>query len=197
MDPATATAGAYGIETAIEAGVAAYYLGQPTLPLKAQLQHIASPNLIPRSSHSLAVVGDRAYIFEGHLQDRKSSTNDIEELQISTADSDNITTSLKTITAIGENGNVPQTRIHHTAIVARSCIFIFGGCDISSSQALSENGRIWVFDPFQSNWLFLDSPPHTSFPAARYQHSSTANEDGSAIFIHGGITSDDSRLLDT
>lgn len=194
MDPATAAAGAYGIETAVEAGVAAYYLGQPTLPLKAQLQHIASPTAIPRSSHSLSVVGDRAYIFGGHSQDAKFSTNDIEELQIATED--NITTNLKTITAIGENGNVPQARTHHTATVARNRIFVFGGRD-SNSQVLPENGRIWVFDPLQSNWLFLDPPPHTSFPAARYQHSSTSNEDGSGIFIHGGVASDGTRLSDT
>lgn len=195
MDPAAATAGAYGIETAIEAGVAAYHLGQPTLPLKAQLRHVASPSAIPRSSHSLVVLGDRAYIFGGHLQDNECTTNDIEELHISTTD--NTTASIKIITAIGENGNVPQSRIHHTATLARNRIFILGGCDTSSSQALLENGRIWVFDPLQSNWLFLDPPPHTSFPAARYQHASTASEDGSAIFIHGGITSDGSRLLDT
>ncbi|KAE8449901.1 hypothetical protein EG329_007378 [Mollisiaceae sp. DMI_Dod_QoI] len=199
MDPAVATVGAYGIETAVEAGVAAYFLIQPTLPLKAHLQHIASPTPLPHSSHSLAIIGDRAYIFGGHAQPNQSSptSNRIQELQIPATDG--TTAALKSITAIGENGNVPQARIRHTAVVARNRVFVFGGCGSSSSDSelLEENGRIWVFDPLDSKWLFLDPPPHTSFPRARSQHSSATSSDEKAIFIHGGKASDGSLLRDT
>ncbi|KUJ17872.1 galactose oxidase [Mollisia scopiformis] len=193
MDPATVTAGAYGIETAVEAGVATYILTQPTLPLKARLHHISSPTTIPRSSHSLSVIGDQAYIFGGYSQDEKITSNNVLELHIDTTDNAS-TASLKTITAIGENGNVPRSRVDHTATVARNRVFVFGGRDAS---AIEENGRLWVFDPLDSKWIFLDPPPHTSFPCARYKHASTASEDGSAVFIHGGCAADGSLWKDT
>lgn len=198
MDPVALGAVAYGAETAVEAGVATYFLTQATLPLKARLQHIASPQSIPRSSHSLAVVGDKAYILGGQSSLSEPITNDILGLHIATPD--NPATEVRTITAIGEDGSVPKARVHHTAVVARNLIFVFGGQSHSpsSSGTLEENGRLWVFDPRDSKWLFLDPPPHTSFPCGRYSHAMTASPNGSAIFVHAGcVSSGDTLLSDT
>lgn len=194
MDPVALGAAAYGAETAVEAGVAAYFLTQPTLPLKAHLQHIASPHSLPRSSHSLAVVSDKAYIFGGLISPSEPASNDILELHVETPD--HPTTEVKTITAIGENGNAPQARVHHTAAVARNLTFVFGGQTQSPSSfsTLEENGRLWV----DSKWLFLDPPPHTPFPCGRHSHAMAASPDGSAIFTHAGCASSgDASLSDT
>ncbi len=197
MDPATLGAAAYGLETAVEAGVAGYFLTQPTLPLKARLSHASSVLPLPRSAHSLSVIGTRAYIFGGRSQDGKPATNDIHELELPTPDTENTAAIINTITAIGETGDVPQARLHHTAAVARQRIFVFGGQNPKTEKVIEENGRLWVFDPLDSKWLFLDPPPKTAFPSARYKHSMTASDTGDAIFIHSGLETPESKLNDT
>ena len=71
-----------------------------------------------------------------------------------------------------------------------------GALSPSDEKPLDENGRLWTFEPLESRWLFLDPPPHTDYPCARYQHASTASQDGNSIFIHAGCAADGSRLTD-
>ncbi|KAF8850401.1 hypothetical protein BDZ45DRAFT_717849 [Acephala macrosclerotiorum] len=167
MDPATTGTLASVAETVVEAGVAAYFLTQPTLPLKATLQHISSPTFIHRSGHTFSIISDRAYIFGGH------KSNEIQELHLFSNDgkvgAPRTVKGVRTVTAIGESSQVPPPRVQQTEI-----------------SPLSESGRIWVFDPLSSSWLFLDPPPRTEFPCPRYGHSTTVSEDGSTVFVHGG-----------
>ncbi|APA14450.1 hypothetical protein SS1G_06342 [Sclerotinia sclerotiorum 1980 UF-70] len=199
MEPVAATAAAYGVETAIEGGIAAYYLSKPTIPLKGHLEHVTTTDALPRCGHTMSVISDRAYIFGGS-EDLESVElgNDMHELHIST-DENNTTALLRSIPAVGDGelnkAPVPSARIFHSATVARNRIFIFGGNGYSSGKQnlkpLEENGRLWIFDPLSSKWSFLDPPPHTTFPLSRSDHISTSSPDGSAIFIHGGKSSDD------
>ncbi|KAA8572211.1 hypothetical protein MFRU_060g00130 [Monilinia fructicola] len=202
MEPAIATAAAYGVETAIEGGVAGYYLSKSTLPLKGHLQHVTTTDTLPRSGHTISVISDRAYIFGGFgTSEFESPNNDIHELHIST--DENTTAVLRSIPAVGDGGDketdlVPSARHAHSAAVARNRIFIFGGSEFPTgkSKPVEENGRLWVFDPLSSKWSFLDPPPDTTFPFARKDHVSTSSPDGSAIFIHGGLSSDQVCLND-
>ncbi|ESZ92234.1 hypothetical protein SBOR_7360 [Sclerotinia borealis F-4128] len=203
MEPAAVAAAAYGIETAIEGGVAAYYLSKPTLPLKGHLEHVTTTDTLPRSGHTLSVIGDRAYIFGGFgAWGREPINNDIHELHIST--DENIGTAiLRSIPAVRDGrekkiGTVPLARYDHSATVARNFIFIFGGSGFSPDEGkpLKEHGRLWIFDPLSSKWSFLDSPPNTPFPCNRTNQISTSSLDGSAVFIHGGLSSDGVCLND-
>ncbi|PQE08377.1 kelch domain-containing protein [Rutstroemia sp. NJR-2017a WRK4] len=188
-------AAAYGAETVVEGGIAAYFLAKSTLPLKARLEHIATTGSLPRSSHTLAVISDRAYIFGGEDSGNEVASNDLHELHIPT---DETTTAvLRTISA-AEQGTeaVPSSRIGHSAAVARDRMFLFGGRASEKSEVLSEHGRIWVMDPVDSRWTFLDPPPNTTYPSPRCFHASTSSPDGKTIFIHGGMSPDGSYLAD-
>ncbi|KAF7863000.1 hypothetical protein EAF04_007083 [Stromatinia cepivora] len=156
-------------------------------------------DILPRCGHTMSVISDRAYIFGGS-EDLKTVeiNNDMHELHIST-DENTTTAVLRSIPAVGDGelskAPVPSARIFHSATVARNRIFIFGGNghspDKRNLKPLEENGRLWIFDPLSSKWSFLDPPPHTNFPLPRSDHISTSSLDGSAIFIHGGKSSDD------
>ncbi|PQE14067.1 kelch domain-containing protein [Rutstroemia sp. NJR-2017a BBW] len=153
-------AAAYGAETVVEGGIAAYFLAKSTLPLKARLEHIATTGSLPRSSHTLAVVSDRAYIFGGEDSGNEVVSNDLHELHIPT---DETTTAvLRTISA-AEQGTeaVPSTRIGHSAAVARDRMFLFGGRARAGekSEVLSEHGRIWVMDPVGHSLTLHQTPP--------------------------------------
>ncbi|RAL58464.1 hypothetical protein DID88_005168 [Monilinia fructigena] len=201
MEPAIATAAAYGLETAIEGGVAGYYLSKSTLPLKGHLEHVTTTDTLPRSGHTISVISDRAYIFGGSgTSESESINNYIHELHIST--DENTTAVLRSIPAMEmedkETDFVPSARNSHSATVARNRIFIFGGSEVPSGKGkpVEENGRLWIFDPLSSKWSFLDPPPDTTFPFARKDHVTTSSPDGSAIFIHGGLSSDQVCLND-
>lgn len=101
------------------------------------------------------------------------------------------------IHARGDDDAVPTTRIDHTSVASRNRVFIFGGRKGSKEGAIDEGGRLWAFDPLESSWLFLDPPPHTDFPCARYQHASTSSADGNVIYIHAGCASDGALLDDS
>ncbi|KAF7957113.1 hypothetical protein EAE96_004433 [Botrytis aclada] len=202
MEPAVVTAAAYGVKTAVEGGVAAYYLSKSTLPLKGHLEHVTTTDKLPRYGHALSVISDRAYVFGGTEDlNSQSLTNDVLELHVST-DENTTTAVLRSIPAVGDGEKntalVPLARTFHSATVARSRFFVFGGSGNASdgSKPLEENGRLWVFDPLSSKWTFLDPPPDTTFPFARTKHVSTSNPDGSVIFVHGGLSSDQVRLND-
>lgn len=210
MDPATIAVAGYGVETAAEAGVAAYFVTKPTLPLKARLEHIASDTPLPRSSHSLTVIGDRAIVFGGEIEPRKPVGNEVEVLNFEVGGGVAGTGKKVTVERIPAKGAeakdggggggedvVPVARVGHTAVGARNRVFVFGGRGGADMTALPENGRIWVFDPEISRWLFLDPPPETYSPCARSYHSSVASSDGNAIFIQAGCASDGTRLSDT
>ncbi|KAM0159428.1 hypothetical protein ACHAQE_005112 [Botrytis cinerea] len=202
MEPAIAAAAAYGIETAVEGGVAAYYLSKSTLPLKGHLEHVTTTDKLTRYGHTLSVISDRAYVFGGSEDSNSQSlTNDVLELHVST-DEDTTTAVLRSIPAVGDGeqnaAHVPLARTYHSASVARNRFFVFGGSENTSDnpKPLEENGRLWVFDPLSSKWTFLDPPPDTTFPFARTKHVSTSSPDGSVIFVYGGLSYDQVGLND-
>ncbi|KAM3067960.1 hypothetical protein ACMFMF_009328 [Clarireedia jacksonii] len=173
-------AAAYGAETVVEG---------------ACLKHIATTGPLPRSSHTLAVISDRAYIFGGGDSENEVVPNNLHELHIPT---DETTTAVLRTISPGEQGKeaIPSARTGHSATVARDRMFVFGGRASNKSEVLSEHGRIWVMDPIDSRWTFLDPPPNTAYPNPRCYHASASSPDGKIIFIHGGMSSDGSYLAD-
>ncbi|KAL9110140.1 MAG: hypothetical protein Q9227_005334 [Pyrenula ochraceoflavens] len=199
MEPAAAaTAGLYAAEHAVEAGVAAYAVTKSNLPIHARLHHIGLSEPLPRSSHTLSVVKENAYVFGGEIKPREPVSNDIEcfPLQSFSKPSTNITHT--TIPAeASDGGATPSARVGHSAATARERIFVFGGRGGADMTALPENGRLWMFDTVTKKWDFLDPPPNTDYPQARSYHASTSSPDGTTVIIHAGCASDGTRLSDT
>ncbi|KAF2753127.1 galactose oxidase [Pseudovirgaria hyperparasitica] len=199
MDPIAATALAYTAETVVEGAVGAYFVTKPTLPLKVHLEHVATGKNVERAHHSLNVIGTQAFVFGGRTSLDSSSalaSNEVTVLNLNTTEQ--TTASVERVpchTAEKEQG-APAARARHTSVSARNKMFIFGGED-GQGKPVDEQGRLWVYDPATTSWLFLDPPPDTKFPSPRAGHASTASDDGNVIFIHGGRDADGKLLDDT
>ena len=204
MAEAAAIGAFYAVETALE-GAAAYVLTKPTLPVKTKLTHLTtSTQPIPRSSHTLSIVNNKAYLFGGELEPRKPVSNAIEVLDLSSVSTDGSPIDHQTVPARSVHGDVgtaaddiPVARVGHSAAAARGRIFIFGGRGGPEMTALDEQGKLRIFDTLTQTWDALSPPPDTKFPQARSYHASCANADGSAIFVHAGCPSTGARLSDT
>lgn len=177
-----AAAGALYVAKNVAEGAAAVYAGLsiPTAPLKATFRQIKAPSL-PRSSHSLCVVGGRAYVFGGEIAPRQPVDNDMHIITLPSAElqeADYIAVSPKPVKA---NGPVPQARVGHTAVPVGHRIYIFGGRGGEAMTALEEAGRVWVFDTASNTWDHLDPNSNSSRPEARSYHASAVSEKPSPI----------------
>ena len=173
MEGAVAAA-LYGLETVAEGAVAlAHGLTLSTAPLKAAFKPIKAPS-IPRSSHTLSVVKNRAYIFGGEISPRQPVDN---AMHIVTLPSTELTEAdYQEIPAksSSSDGEVPAARVGHTASVIGGEIYVFGGRGGSSMSALEENGRVWVFSTTTKTWSHLDPEPSAPHPEARSYHASAS-----------------------
>lgn len=176
MEPGVVAA-LYGVETAIEGAVgAAVAIARSTMPLKAKFHRISTGMQLPRSSHSLSVIKGRAYIFGGEIRPREPIDN---AMHIFTLPSSGVSEAdYKSVPAEASdtNGEIPATRVGHTAATIDDRIYIFGGRGGPDMKPLEENGRVWCFDTFTATWSHLDPVQGTPFPAARSYHAATANE---------------------
>ena len=174
----TAVTGAlYGMETLAEGAIAlAKGIYDPTLPLKALFSPITSVPL-PRSSHSLAVVNGRAYVFGGESASGTRATNDVQVVVLPTSNvqesADQKTIEAKATT---EGGHVPEERIDHCAVSIDDCFYVFGGrTNSSSTEPLDENGRIWMFNTKLSAWTCLEPSSTSPRPPPRYKYAMIAS----------------------
>lgn len=160
--------------------------------LEATWERILVPAL-PRSSHSVNVVGGNAYIFGGEIEPRKPVDNDMHliVLPYSSADADYVAIKPKAAprsevgqiptvvepTAGGESpkavqaspdrsslGDVPSARVGHATAVIGTRIFLFGGRGGPDMGALEEFGRVWVFDTKTNMWSYIDPVLPTAEP---------------------------------
>ena len=155
---------------------AAKGIAGPATPINATFRPLRGAPSLPRSSHSLTCVGNRAYIFGGEVEPRKPVDNAIHVLALPSAelqDTDYVEVPAKPEV---EGGDVPAPRVGHAAAAVGSCIYIFGGRGGTDMQALEEHGRVWVFDTKTTRWSHLDPIEHTSHPEARSYHTMTSSD---------------------
>lgn len=134
---------------------------------------LPSPGL-PRSSHTLSLIGGFAYIFGGEIQPRQPVDSAVHRFDIKTGQYDEIR---------GE-GDVPAPRVGHAAATIADDIYIFGGRGGPDMAPLEENGAVYRFSPSTSLWTCLTPPAGTSYPSARSYHCATATK--THLYIHAG-----------
>ncbi|MQM14703.1 hypothetical protein Taro_047638 [Colocasia esculenta] len=121
-----------------------------------------------RSSHAVALVGSKAYVFGGEFTPRVPVDN-----KIHVFDLDDLIWSVPHAT-----GDVPPPRVGVTMAAVGSTIYVFGGRD-ADHRELNE---LYSFDTSLSEWTLLSSgevgPPNRSY------HSMAA--DDQHIYIFGG-----------
>lgn len=162
---------AYAAKNVAEGATALYAgLTTPTAPLRATFRRVRAPPL-PRSSHSINVIGGRAYIFGGEVTPREPVGNEMHVVTLPSAelqDADHVAVPAK-------GPEVPCPRVGHTASAIGQRIYVFGGRGGASMAALEEHGRVWVFDTTTLTWGFLDPNPLSPFPAARSYHAAASS----------------------
>lgn len=164
-------AAGYVAETAVEGAVGAgIAIAKSTMPLKAGWKQIPVAEGPPRSSHSLSVIGNTAYVFGGEVRPREPVDND---MHVITLPSSGVTEAdHKILPAAGPE--VPPARVGHTANVIDRRIYVFGGRGGEDMTPLAEKGRVWVFDTISREWTFLDAVEGSPYPEPRSYHASAA-----------------------
>ncbi|KAL2252223.1 UNVERIFIED_CONTAM: Nitrile-specifier protein 2 [Sesamum indicum] len=118
-----------------------------------------------RSSHAIAVVGQKVYAFGGEFTPRVPVDNhlymfDLNEQKWSVAEA---------------KGDIPPPRVGVTMASIAETIYVFGGRDATHKEL----NELYSFDTYTNMWTQLSpGPPHRSY------HSMTADE--RRVYIFGG-----------
>ncbi|KAF7833152.1 Nitrile-specifier protein 5 [Senna tora] len=121
-----------------------------------------------RSSHAIAIVGQKMYAFGGEFAprvpvDNKLHVYDLETLTWSVAD---------------VSGDVPPPRVGVTMAAVGDTIYVFGGRDAEHKEL----NELYSFDTRANKWALISSgdagPPHRSY------HSMTAGD--RYVYVFGG-----------
>ncbi|KAK0720552.1 hypothetical protein B0H67DRAFT_662956 [Lasiosphaeris hirsuta] len=173
--------------------------GQNHITMKGTWEKISGLPPLPRSSHSLNVVGGTVYIFGGENEDaRKPVSNDMHAVTLpsSGAHADCYAIEAKAAPTTKKSqpiptpeapelGDLPTPRVGHATAVIGHRIFLFGGRGGPDMSALDENGRVWVFDTRTNDWSYLDpstpaaptsQPGASAIPAPRSFHVAVATD---------------------
>lgn len=118
-----------------------------------------------RSSHAIAVVGQKVYAFGGEFSPRVPVDNDLHVFDLND----------RTWTVADAKGDIPPPRVGVTMASIAETIYVFGGRDATHKEL----NEFYSFDTVTDTWTLLPSaPPHRSY------HSMTADE--RRVYIFGG-----------
>lgn len=171
------------------------------MSIRASFERVLLDKPLPRSSHSINVIGNKAYLFGGELRPREPVDSAVHVFDLpadgTTTTSSNIISngskgakeSTVSTQAIEAGSEGPPLRVGHTSARINDDIYVFGGRGGTDMTALHEKGRLWRFSAHSSKWTAIDpiyNTSNASFPEARSYHASAAAPDLGKIFIHAG-----------
>ncbi|EMC95808.1 hypothetical protein BAUCODRAFT_131592 [Baudoinia panamericana UAMH 10762] len=168
---ATALAAEEAVTWSAQAGIAAYMVAQPTMPLKATFAQIATSSndstglSLTRSEHSVSVVGNKAYVFGGETASGKLASADIHAVTLASRDKPEPDYSVVPAISDTEGGAVPRARKRHAACSFNVCVAVFGGLD--ESENIIDDGTLWLFNTAKSTWEALKPSNPAEAPQAR------------------------------
>ncbi|RUP48999.1 kelch repeat protein [Jimgerdemannia flammicorona] len=127
---------------------------------------------VPRSSHTLAVLADHAYIFGGEIIPRIPVDNIIYVYNLTAQHWEN---------PIEPVGDAPSPRVGATSAVLSGFIYVFGGRGVKDMTPLVSD--IYQFDPKTRRWSII-RPANESAPVPepRSFHGMTASETHLYVF---------------
>lgn len=158
------------------------------MPIRASFERILLDTPLPRSSHSLNVVGGKAYLFGGEVKPREPVDAAVHVFQLPAKDSNGATSNADnrvSSEAVEAGDGGPPLRVGHTSARINEDIYVFGGRGGKDMVALQEEGRVWQFSTSSRQWQAID-PTSDAYPEARSYHSSTSAPELGKIFIHAG-----------
>ncbi|KAH6756905.1 Galactose oxidase/kelch repeat superfamily protein [Perilla frutescens var. hirtella] len=118
-----------------------------------------------RSSHAIAVVGQKVYAFGGEFEPRVPVDNHLYVFNLND----------QTWSVVNASGNVPSARVGVTMASIGGTIYVFGGRD----AAHEELDQLYSFETLTNTWTQLpQGPPHRSY------HSMAVDE--RRVYVFGG-----------
>ncbi|XP_057756898.1 nitrile-specifier protein 5 [Arachis stenosperma] len=121
-----------------------------------------------RSSHAVAIVGQKLYAFGGEFAPRVPVDNNVHVFDLKTL----------TWSVADASGDTPPPRVGVTMTAIGDTIYVFGGRDAEHNEL----NELYSFDTKINNWALISrgdhGPPHRSY------HSITADDRN--VYIFGG-----------
>jgi N-acetylneuraminic acid mutarotase len=125
---------------------------------------------VPRSSHSLAVVGDIAYIFGGEIEPRKPVDNHFHAFNLSTQQWNTL-----------NNDNAPDPRVGACSAAINHKIYIFGGRGGKKDLTVLPSD-LYSYDVIENKWSKIEAKG--DIPEMRSYHCMTSSK--SHLYLFGG-----------
>ncbi|KAK4612315.1 hypothetical protein CLAFUW4_13021 [Fulvia fulva] len=203
---AEVAAGAWAAEevvsTGVQAGVGAYMVAKPTMPLEAHFRQIVTTQddgtrlSLLRSNNSINVVGHRAYIFGGEL-DGKLAGNEMHSINLQhTEKPEEPESAYSILPAIADEidgDGLPAPRTKHAASHLNICVAVFGGVD-EDGKLVDRDSTLWLYVTAKSAWQRFDAEESGVAPVQR--HSAKLFEHNNNLVLYGGIDAEGQELKD-
>ncbi|OAA35462.1 Kelch repeat protein [Beauveria brongniartii RCEF 3172] len=154
----------------------------------AKWSRLVATQRLYRSSQTVTVVGQKAYIFGGELVPRQPVDNKFDIVEISPASESSTWTLVPPTEA-------PVPRVGSASTTIEDKIWIFSGRGGLDMKPVEEHGAFWCHDPKASSWLLVKPADEVApYPAGRSYHCVTSNGTNK-IFLHAGCP-ESGRLSD-
>ncbi|GKZ30054.1 hypothetical protein AbraIFM66950_007575 [Aspergillus brasiliensis] len=142
---------------------------------------ILSDVSIKRSSQTLAILSNNAYIYGGELRPREPVDSAVYRLSLNASTSSN-----SSVIQTPLSPTHPQPRVGSASTALAGRLYIFSGRGGIAMAPIEEAGSFWVFDPTQNTWSQL-SPvdPKSEHPVGRSYHT-LSNNGTDTIYLHAG-----------
>ncbi|KAK5686655.1 hypothetical protein LTS10_002778 [Elasticomyces elasticus] len=149
--------------------------------MKATWTAINHSELLQRSSHNVAVLGSKVYVFGGELKPRQPRDNDIFVL-----DTENQEPTLATATSVDSTeSRRPSPRVGSGVAKLGNRLYFFSGRGGEAMAPVDEQGALWVFDTVEASWTLESLSDTKAYPEARSYHAMTSNGKNT-LYVHAG-----------
>ncbi|GAA5937522.1 hypothetical protein JCM3775_001255 [Rhodotorula graminis] len=143
--------------------------------LAARWRSLGSHDCLQRSSHGLAVHGDRAFVFGGELKPRTPVDAAVTLLNLADGKT-------STLTASATDSSWPASRVGATFVACGGKIYSWGGRGGKAMDQLADNAAIWALSPGAGTWEELRTTG--DLPEPRSFHTMAALEN--TPYLHAG-----------
>ncbi|KAK5132020.1 hypothetical protein LTR08_000441 [Meristemomyces frigidus] len=149
--------------------------------MKATWTAINQNELLQRSSHNVATLGSKIYVFGGELKPRQPRDNDIFILDTGSQESEpTIATA-----SMPMDSRRPSSRVGSAVAKLGHRLYFFSGRGGEAMAPVDEQGALWMYDTIERSWTLQSLPTAKAHPEARSYHAMTSNGEDT-IYVHAG-----------
>jgi len=104
------------------------------------------PQTLPRSSHSIAVIGDSLYILGGEIQPREPATPFLHSYNLKGNPPSKYGLTADGSIKAHENEAGPSVRVGAASVVVDGKLYLWGGRGGKAMTPLNEEAKFWIYD---------------------------------------------------